>query len=67
MGCHARRNRVRRRLLEASRTLAWPEAFDLILTAGPGAVNATYPEIVQELEVLARRCWEIGANDSESR
>ena len=49
------RNRVRRRLREALRSLQVREGFDLVITARPEAAAATYWELREELTTLLKR------------
>jgi ribonuclease P protein component len=49
------RNRVKRRLREAVRSLAVAEGWDLVLSARPGAAEAEYQRLREEAaELLAR-------------
>lgn len=49
------RNRVRRRLREAARTLGVAEGYDVIVTARAMAVGASYRELKGALGALLRR------------
>jgi ribonuclease P protein component len=49
------RNRVRRRLREAARSLPVAEGYDVVVTARAGAVEARYWELRAALEAALRR------------
>ena len=49
------RNRLRRRLREAMRSLSVAEGYDLVVTARPEAASATFAALKSELELLLRR------------
>jgi len=59
------RNRVRRRLREAARTLPVAEGYDIVVTARGGAVSASYWELRAALEGLLRRAGLL-AEDKEA-
>jgi ribonuclease P protein component len=49
------RNKVRRRLREALRSLPVREGFDLVITVRPESAQASYQELRAELTLLLRR------------
>ena len=49
------RNKVRRRLREALRSLPVREGFDIVVTVRPEAASAAYQELRAELALLLRR------------
>lgn len=49
------RNRVRRRLREAMRSLPLREGYDVVVTARPESAAASYQELRAELALLLRR------------
>jgi ribonuclease P protein component len=49
------RNRVRRRLREALRSLPVKEGFDIVITARPESAKADYWTLKEELALLLRR------------
>ncbi len=49
------RNKVRRRLREAARTLSLEPGWDIVVTARQGAQLASYAQLRQELAGLLRR------------
>lgn len=53
IGCHARRNRQKRRIKAAWQTLNQSCELDWICVAKPSIVDAPFDEIVAELRILA--------------
>ena len=55
-----RRNRLKRRLREAYRRnkTSFPEGYDYLLFATPGAADLGYAELAGQVCALARRCRE---------
>jgi ribonuclease P protein component len=49
LGSAVRRNRAKRRLRAALRSLALPEAIDLVVVARPPALRAPFARIVEDL------------------
>lgn len=49
------RNRVRRRMREAARQLPVREGYDVVVTARPGAMTASFWELRRHLERQLRR------------
>lgn len=57
------RNRVRRRLREAARTLPVREGYDVVVTARPRALEATYWELRDGLTAALRRAGLLEASE----
>jgi ribonuclease P protein component len=60
VGGAVERNRVRRRLREAARSLAFAPGFDVIVTARPAALSASLTTLRHELMALCARTRILG-------
>lgn len=59
VGTAVDRNRAKRLLREAARTISWPVGTDVVLVARPGCAAAELPAVVADLEdVLTRSGWQ---------
>jgi ribonuclease P protein component len=59
------RNRIKRRLKEAVRSLPVVSGFDFVVTAREGAVEASFSELRSALEGLLRRSHALATDDRE--